>query len=134
MSANNDPIAASLGLSPMIPQLPAKVEVISTDDIDKDNKSDVEVARNSLHNLIVMGNDALENMILIAKQSESARAFEVVSTLIKTISDANRDLVDLADKKKKLFQSEKPQQQTINNNLIVSSTSDLIDLLKKKDE
>lgn len=131
--SNNDPIANSLGLTPMLPSLPETIEVKSID-IETDNKSDVEVARNSLHNLIVKGTDALDEMILIAKQSESARAFEVVSTLIKTLSDANKDLIDLADKKKKLFQSEKPQQQTINNNLIVSSTSDLIDLLKKKDE
>lgn len=131
--ANNDPIADSLGLTPMLPSLPETIEVESID-IETDNKADIEVARNSLHNLINKGTDALDEMILIAKQSESARAFEVVSTLIKTISDANKDLVDLADKKKKLFHSEKPQQQTINNNLIVSSTSDLIDLLKNKNE
>lgn len=131
--ANNDPIADSLGLTPMLPSLPETIEVESID-IETDNKADIEVARNSLHNLINKGTDALDEMILIAKQSESARAFEVVSTLIKTISDANKDLVDLADKKKKLFHSEKPQQQTINNNLIVSSTSDLIDLLKNKND
>lgn len=131
--ANNDPIADSLGLTPMLPSLPETIEVESID-IETDNKADIEVARNSLHNLINKGTDALDEMILIAKQSESARAFEVVSTLIKTISDANKDLVDLADKKKKLFHSEKPQQQTINNNLIVSSTSDLIELLKNKNE
>ncbi len=134
MSANNDPIASALGLTPMVPSLPSTVEIASID-IDTDNKNDIEVARQNLHNLVIKGNDALDEIILIAKQAESARAFEVVSTLIKTLTDANRDLVDLAKKKKDLLQKDDGQKsQTINNNLIVSSTSDLIDLLKNKNE
>jgi hypothetical protein len=134
MSANNDPIASALGLTPMVPSLPPTVEIASID-VDTDNKNDIEVARQNLHNLVIKGNDALDEIILIAKQAESARAFEVVSTLIKTLTDANRDLVDLAKKKKDLLQKDDGQKsQTINNNLIVSSTSDLIDLLKNKKE
>lgn len=131
MSANNnDPIASALGLTPMVPSLPPTVEIQSID-VDTDNRNDIEVARQNLHNLVIKGNDALDEIILIAKQAESARAFEVVSTLIKTLTDANRDLVDLAKKKKDLLQKDNGQKsQTINNNLIVSSTSDLIDLLK----
>ena len=133
MSANNDPIASALGLTPMVPSLPPTVEIASID-VDTDNKNDIEVARQNLHNLVIKGNDALDEIILIAKQAESARAFEVVSTLIKTLTDANRDLVDLAKKKKDLLQKDDGQKSIINNNLIVSSTSDLIDLLKNKNE
>jgi hypothetical protein len=133
MSANNDPIASALGLTPMVPSLPSTVEIASID-IDTDNKNDIEVARQNLHNLVIKGNDALDEIILIAKQAESARAFEVVSTLIKTLTDANRDLVDLAKKKKDLLQKDDGQKSIINNNLIVSSTSDLIDLLKNGKE
>jgi hypothetical protein len=133
MSANNDPIASALGLTPMVPSLPPTVEIASID-VDTDNRNDIEVARQNLHNLVIKGNDALDEIILIAKQAESARAFEVVSTLIKTLTDANRDLVDLAKKKKDLLQKDDGQKSIINNNLIVSSTSDLIDLLKNGKE
>ena len=44
--------------------------------------------------------------------------------------DANKDLVDLAEKKKKAEKPEEEKQRVTNNNLFVGSTADLQQLLK----
>lgn len=133
MAANNDSIADVLNITPFAPSLPAKVTIESVD-IDTDSKHDLDTARNNLHNILNTGSDALDEILLIAKQSESARAFEVVSTLMKTLVDANKDLVAIAKTKKEMMKKEDDKPTTINNNLYVGKTSDLISLLKGKDE
>ena len=46
------------------------------------------------------GEEAMREMLEIAKQSEHPRAFEVVSTLMKTVLDANKDFADMSSKKR----------------------------------
>ena len=53
---------------------------------------------------------------------------EVLSTLLKTMTEANKDLVELQKKKTELQTSSSPQ--TINNNLFVGSTAELQKILK----
>lgn len=126
-------------LTPLTPQkyednLPAETTngeiVVSEDD---EHQRDLELARQNVKNIIEMGDDAVSEMVEIAKQSESPRAFEVVSTLMKTLLDANKDYVDISSKKK-FEKGDKPQQETnvTNNNLIVS-TADLLKMIKGDD-
>jgi hypothetical protein len=73
-------------------------------------------------------------MISLAKQSESPRAFEVASTLMKTLLDANKDFVEISTKKKYAIEEkngpkEAAQTNVTNNNLILS-TADLLKMLK----
>jgi hypothetical protein len=97
-----------------------------------ENLKDIEYAKQNVKNIIDMGDDAVKEMLAIAKQSESARAFEVVSTLMKTVLDANKDFVDLSSKKKFAEDEQKygkPETNITNNNLIVS-TADLLKMIK----
>ena len=106
-------------------QLPAT----ATDD---ENLTDLELARSNVQNIISLGDDAVKEMVEIAKQSESPRAFEVVSTLMKTLLDANKEFVDISSKKKLVKDEEKygrPETNVTNNNLIVS-TADLLSMIK----
>lgn len=110
--------------------LPAEVpkgELVPAED---EHQTDLELARQNVKNIIEMGDSAVQEMVEIAKQSESPRAFEVVSTLMKTLLDANKDYVDISSKKK-FEKGDKPQQETnvTNNNLIVS-TADLLKMMK----
>ena len=68
-------------------------------------------------------------MLDVAKASEHPRAYEVVSTLMKTLVDANKDLVSMGDKKVKAEEAEESKPVT-NNNLFVGSTAELQQLLK----
>jgi hypothetical protein len=85
--------------------------------------------KSNLHTVIDRGTEALEEMLLIAKQSEQPRAFEVVSGLIKTIADANKDLLELKNKQKTL-KGEKAAAKVTNNALFVGSTAELQKMLK----
>ena len=112
-----DIISKSLGLEPV--ENP-EIEVFTpkTDDIDNDFK----YTRENLYSVIEQGNKALEDMIDVARASEHPRAYEVVGTLMKTLVDANKDLLDLSKKKKELQKTdEKEMPQTVNNNLILST-------------
>jgi len=106
-----------------LPATPSKESV--------ENIADIELARENVKNIIELGDEAVKEMVEIAKQSESPRAFEVVSTLMKTLLDANKDYVEISTKKKyaKEETGEKASTNVTNNNLIVS-TADLLKMLK----
>jgi Terminase DNA packaging enzyme. len=103
---------------------------------DDENLKDLELARQNVQNIIELGDDAVKEMVEIAKQSESPRAFEVVSTLMKTLLDANKDYVDISSKKKFAKDDQvhgRPETNITNNNLIVS-TADLLKMIKGENE
>jgi hypothetical protein len=96
----------------------------------EENLKDIELAKANIENIINLGDDAVKEMTSIAKQSESPRAFEVVSTLMKTLLDANKDYVEMSTKKRYAKEEETgPSTQVTNNNLIVS-TADLLKMIK----
>lgn len=123
-----DPIADSLGLEPM--NNTAKIgDVLPAIKAEKNN--DYEYARTNLYSIIEKGQNALDDIIDIAKQSESARAFEVATNLIKTMTEANKDLLNLAKVQKELNKDDSvPDKQVTNNNLFVGSSAELLKMIK----
>lgn len=101
---------------------------------EDENVADIELARNNVKNIIEMGDDAVKEMVEIAKQSESPRAFEVVSTLMKTLLDANKDFVDLSTQKKHAREVEPAKETNVTNNNLIVSTADLLKMLKGEDD
>ena len=125
----NDAIGDALGLTPMQEVLP-KVKRESIDTV-----TDYQYARGNMLNILEKGNQALDGMLDVADQSQHPRAYEVVATLIKTLADTNKDLIELAKKTKELEKMDGVDApQTINNNLFVGSTTELQKLLKKSNE
>lgn len=104
-------------------------------DQKKDIENDYEYVRSNLYGVIEQGSDALNTLLELAKASEHPRAFEVVSTLAKTIVDANKDLISIQKQVKDLKKEENITNEgggdTVNNNLFVGSTSDLLKMLNK---
>jgi Terminase DNA packaging enzyme len=128
--AKKDIISQSLGLEPMIDP-PAKItDAVTIIKAEKNN--DYEYARKNLYDIIEKGQNALEDIIDIAKQSESARAFEVATNLIKTMADANKDLLNLAKAKKELEKEDVPEQKNITNNNLVLTSADLLKMIKDR--
>lgn len=108
-----------------------------------DENEDYTLVRSTLRNLITKGNDALDEIVTIAKQNESARGFEVVSTLIKTIGETSKDLYALQKQKKDLKDPDPdsdPRKKNADNNItvesavFVGSAAELLSALKKKKE
>ena len=110
------------------PEPPAKI-VPKT---GKDDDIDYNYARENYYNLIERNQDAVEEMLEIAKQSEHPRAFEVVGQLIKSGLDANKELMGLHKTKKELSMEKGGTTTNVNNAVFVGSTADLQKLLKAK--
>ena len=94
----------------------------------KDDDIDYNYARENYYNLIERNQDAVEEMLEIAKQSEHPRAFEVVGQLIKSGLDANKELMYLHKTKKELS-IETNSSVNVNNAVFVGSTAELQKLL-----
>jgi hypothetical protein len=125
MSKTNFEISVENALN--LPASPPMVETLPPIEVSSDVDDDFATARNNLHNIIHKGNDALEEALLVAKTSEHPRAFEVVGGLIKTLVDANKDLLDIQKKLKDLKKSDDPKEtpQNINNSIFVGSAAEL---------
>ena len=92
--------------------------------------TDFKYTRENLYNLLERGQDAVEELLEIAKQSEHPRAFEVVGQLIGKLTETNKELMGLHKTKKDLSTERGPTNVT--NALFVGSTSDLQKMLKEK--
>ena len=92
--------------------------------------TDFKYTRENLYNLLERGQDAVEELLEIAKQSEHPRAFEVVGQVIGKLTDRNKELMGLHKTKKDLSTERGPTNVT--NALFVGSTSDLQKMLKEK--
>ena len=122
-----DKIANSLDLTPIVDE-PKPVNAIVEKSFENIPKKDLEYSRENLYHLIERGRDALDGILNLADQSQSPRAYEVAGQIIKTMTDTNRDLIDLQVKAKDLF-DEKLDPHTINNNLFVGNTAELTKLM-----
>lgn len=119
-------------------------EIVTYEPISElaDEDEDYTLVRSTLRNLIEKGNDALDEIVTIAKQNESARGFEVVSTLIKTIGETSKDLYALQKQKKDLKEPDPasdPRKKTaesinVEQAVFVGSAAELLAAIKKKKE
>lgn len=126
-----DKIGETLGLEPLEGELveSSPKEVIKA---PTETEKDYAYARDNFYNIIETGTEALQQMLDVARASEHPRAYEVVSTLMKTLVDANKDLVSMGEKQKK---DDVPESKTVtNNNLFVGSTAELQQMIKNMKE
>jgi hypothetical protein len=105
--------------------------VVSQDNQSRDIETDYKYARENLYEIIENGSHALNELVEIAKSSEHPRAFEVVASLMKTLTDANKDLLDIQSKVKKLKTDDvQTGPNNVTNALFVGSTAELQNMLK----
>jgi predicted house-cleaning noncanonical NTP pyrophosphatase (MazG superfamily) len=99
--------------------------IISNSNMDADN--DFIKAKSNIASLIEKGEAAVDGILQLAKESEQPRAYEVASTLIKTMVDANKELLDVHKQKKELDKEEYagPAKAVQNNTVFVGSTKEL---------
>tara|TARA_Y100001963_G_scaffold31681_1_gene43605 strand:- start:471 stop:884 length:414 start_codon:yes stop_codon:yes gene_type:complete len=101
---------------------------------DQDINTDYTYARENYYNLMEKGHEALDELLEIAKSTEHARHFEVASQLIKNLGDTNEKLMNLQKTKKEVLRDKNVQgPSSVNNNLYVGSTADLLKMLKNKE-
>jgi len=97
--------------------------------------NDYKYARENLYGLVERGQDAIDGILDVAKETEHPRAYEVAGQLLKTVGDTAEKLLDLQKKIKELEKDEEGQKiGTQHNHLYVGSTSELQKFLKKNKE
>jgi len=100
---------------------------------EEPEKSDYEFVRENIKELITKSTMALDDLLDLAKQSEHPRTYEVLTQLLKTVSEQNKDLIDIETKVKGKKKEEEGTTK-IQNALFVGSTAELLKGLKEKND
>lgn len=116
-----------------IPELKKEdlLPVASVDSVER-KEDDFDLARNTMRNLIQKNEAVLTDLVDLARNSESARAYEVAGQLIKTQAEMAKDLMTLHKQKKEVDGDRSESQQNIktqNNIVFAGSTADLMKMI-----
>ena len=128
----SDQLDNALGLNtvPMIyddekENLPAVVSEQTDDDVDQ--------ARTGLYDALSLSQQAVQDMLAIAQQSQHPKAYEILNSSIKTMADISMGLADLQLKKQRLNKGVvQPANESggVTNNLFVGSTAELQQMIE----
>ena len=135
----SDPLEDSLNIDPVEPekqekQLRKRVEIDTSNYPDRqkmDQRKDYTEVRDNLKEVIDNSKIAIDGILKVASESDSPRAFEVVSQLLKTSTEANKELLDVHKQMKDLEKDETVKKVT-NNAFFVGSTKELQDMIQKQ--
>jgi hypothetical protein len=138
---SEEKIAEALGLRPLsefedeqpmkdVTVVIEENEIVIATTLDDEVVNDIEKAKANIEDLIDKGGESLDSLLSLARQSESPRAFEVVSTMMKTLIDANKEFVNMSEKKKYAKEDHPAAQTNITNNNLILSTTDILNMLK----
>jgi hypothetical protein len=96
--------------------------------------SDAQFARENIRELISKGNSAIDQLLLVARDTEHPRAYEVAAGLIKNLGDLNKDLLEIQKRKRDLAPKETAPSNSlsIDKAVFVGSTAELIKLVRNK--
>ena len=121
--------ALGLNTVPMIyddekENLPAVVSEQTDDDVDQ--------ARTGLYDALSLSQQAVQDMLAIAQQSQHPKAYEILNSSIKTMADISMGLADLQLKKQRLNKGvvQPTSEGGVTNNLFVGSTAELQQMIE----
>jgi hypothetical protein len=132
MKKLNDNLSEIFDIEPLETKSTAVVtqttEIVVGDEVE----TDAALARKNIKSLLDKGNGAIDNLLLVAQESEHPRAYEVAANFIKTLADLNKDLLDVQKKKSDL----RPQQTTnqsinVEKAVFVGSTAELLKQIRE---
>ena len=138
MNKTHNALSEALGIENAVEIIPPKKEpeIVNTPHETGDADADYNLSRRTFRDLITKGNQAMESLTDLAKESESPRAYEVLATMMKTIADTTKDLYDLQKKTKDLRGERREEPSiTVEKAVFVGKPSDLLKKIKEqKDE
>ena len=107
---------------------------VKRDDTLEDVDTDYKYQRENFYNLIERGQDAIDGILDVTKNSDHPRAFEVAGNLISQVADVTEKLGKLQSAMKRLKEVPNNAPKNVTNALYVGSTAELQKLLKKDKE
>jgi len=131
---NFDSIEEALNVDTEVVETDIKPRKNQLEKTDKnDSEKDYEYSRAQLYSLVEKGQEAVNGILELAQESDSARAYEVAATTIKAVADTTDKLIDLQQKMKDL-EADPKGPTNVTNALFVGSTAELSKLIKKQKE
>ena len=122
-----DPVEKELGINKMLtPIIPRPSN--EKEDVD----ADYDYQRENFYNLIEKGQDAIQGILNVAKESDHPRGYEVAGNLIKQVAEVTEKLGDLQEKMKRLKEVPNSAPKNVTNALFVGSTAELQKMLKNE--
>ena len=114
--------------------MPEDNKVIPRPSGDDEKEIDYKYSRENFYNLIERGQDAIDGILEVAKQSDHPRSYEVAGNLISQVADVTEKLSRLQSSMKRLKEVPSNAPKNVTNALYVGSTAELQKLLKKDKE
>ena len=99
---------------------------------DEESDNDYKYQRENFYRLVERGQDAIDGILELAKETEHPRSYEVAGQLIKNVADVTEKLGELQLKMQKLKEVPSNAPRNVTNALFVGSTSELQKMLKGK--
>lgn len=116
--------------------VPAEEHLPATIDHSRDLEYDYEVSRETHRGLLEQGQEALDGILKVAKESQHPRAYEVAAGLLKNLSDMTDKLILLHKHKKDLEgdrgSGDDSPQVNVEKAVFVGSTADLLKQIKNQ--
>jgi hypothetical protein len=129
----NDKLSNALDIEPI--DLENNMELIETPQVKSTIDDDAEYARQNIRDLIEKGNNAIDNLLHVAKDSQHPRAYEVAANMLKNLTDMNKDLMEIQKRKKELSPVESNAKNiNVDKAVFVGSTAELVKFLKSNKE
>ncbi len=128
-----DHIAKTLNLAPLekIREEPQEVRESPIVSVDETVNDDIEFARKNILKLIDAGMFTVERLSELADCSQNSEFYKSVAPIIKSMLDANKELLAVHTTKKNLT-GEDDKKTIVNNNLVLT-THDVLKLLRGDD-
>ena len=136
----DDPIAEILELSTEVVEPEENLPVTQVTEVQASDHhdhvdEDFEEARRNIEDIFALGMESLEEFQKIASQAQHPRAFEVLSTMIKTMTDTAQAKLYAATEREKINRLKGKTStagdgpKTVNNTVYVGTTAELAKLL-----
>jgi hypothetical protein len=133
MKKLNDNLSEIFDIEPLettqpLPVITQTTEIVVGDEVE----TDTALARKNIKLLLDKGNGAIDNLLLVAQESEHPRAYEVAANFIKTLSDLNKDLLEIQKQKQSLRPVEVNNQSiNVEKAVFVGSTAELLKQIRE---
>ena len=121
-----------LGITDVVETTPSTVTLPEVKKPDEESDNDYKYQRENFYRLVERGQDAIDGILELAKESEHPRSYEVAGQLIKNVADVTEKLGELQLKMQKLKEVPSNAPKNVTNALFVGSTSELQKMLKGK--
>jgi hypothetical protein len=111
------------------------VAIIAPDVTASTNNSvsqDAAEARNNVRLMVAMGTQAIGELLALSRELKTPRTYEVFANMLKTMTELNKDLMEVHQQEATLVDPPEVAPVTIGTVVFVGSTADLAETINQK--